>query len=132
LVVARSGVWVIDAKNYQGKVEVQRKVELRAAGGWLRRNDRLRIGGRDRTKLVAGMVKQVEAVALAIEDTNVPIYRVLCFTGADWGLLAKPFVVDDVLVTWPRALNKIISQPNGNNVAVPEVAARLATRLRAR
>jgi hypothetical protein len=126
LVVAPSGVWVIDAKNHAGKVE------LRDRGGWFRRDHRLFVGGRERTKLVVGMTKQVEAVALAVEDTNVPIYSVLCFTGAEWGLFAKPFVVDDVLVTWPRALIKVISQPNGYDLAVADAAARLATRLTAR
>jgi hypothetical protein len=123
VVVAPAGVWIIDTKNHSGTVE------LRDRGGWFRRDERLFVGGRERTKLVGGMTKQVEAVAQALDDATVPIYAVLCFTGADWALFAKPFVVDGVLVTWPRALIKVISQSKGYDVAVTDVVARLATRL---
>lgn len=46
LIVASSRVWVVDAKNYAGRVE------YRGVGGWLRPADyRIYVGGRDKTKL---------------------------------------------------------------------------------
>lgn len=123
VVIAPSGLWIVDTKNHSGKVE------LRDRGGWFRRDNRLFVGGRDRTNLVVGMAKQVETVERAVEDANMPIYPVLCFTGADWALFAKPFEVDGVLVTWPRALIKIISQSGGFHAAVHDVATRLASQL---
>jgi hypothetical protein len=123
VVVAPSGVWVIDTKHYDGKVE------LRNRGVWFRRDDHLFVKGHDQTKLVVAMTTQMNAVASAVADAIVPLYPVLCFTGAEWGLLAQPFVIDGVLVTWPRALVKTVTQSSGRDIAVPEVAARLATAL---
>jgi hypothetical protein len=34
----------------------------------------------------------------------VTVRAVLCFAGAEWGLLARPFQLRGVLVTWPAAL----------------------------
>jgi hypothetical protein len=56
LAIAASGVWVIDAKRYKGKVE------KRDVGGFFRTDVRLYVGGRDRTKTIAGLGWQVEAV----------------------------------------------------------------------
>jgi hypothetical protein len=55
LVVAPWGVFVIDAKNYKGRVERRDK------GGFFSTDYRLYVGGRDKTALVAAMSKQVEA-----------------------------------------------------------------------
>jgi hypothetical protein len=101
LVVAPSGVWVIDAKRYKGK-----RVE-RAWGV-------LKVGGRDGTKLVQGVHKQIEHVRLALTKaslTDVPLNGALCFIEADIGLLQRPFTVDGVTVTWRRALGKRLVEP---------------------
>lgn len=57
VVIARSGVWVIDAKNYKGRVE------RRDLGGLFSSDERLYVGGRDKTSLIRGMAKQVAAVS---------------------------------------------------------------------
>ena len=49
LVVAATGVWIVDAKSYRGKVE-QRDV-----GGWFTTDKRLFAGGRDRSGLSVGL-----------------------------------------------------------------------------
>jgi hypothetical protein len=49
LVVAASGIWIIDAKSYKGKVE-QRDV-----GKWLKTDNRLYVNGHDQTKLVVAL-----------------------------------------------------------------------------
>ena len=120
LVVAPSGVWVVDSKHYEGRIE------YRDVGGWFRRDERLFVGGRDRTRLVHGMVGQVAAVESAVNDTDVPVHGVLCFVGPGWSLLARPFEIDGVLVAWPKAAVKLIGTAGPLTVdMVDEVGRRL-------
>ncbi len=105
LVVAASGIWIVDAKSYKGKVE------LRDVGGWLKTDNRLYVNGRDHTKLIGGLAKQIDAVLTAIEDASVPIKAALCFVDSEWSLFAKPFQVRGVVVTWPRKLSEMIAEP---------------------
>lgn len=58
IAVTPSGVWVIDAKRYKGQ-----RPSLHVEGGLIRpRVETLRVGGRDKTKLVDGVRSQVEKV----------------------------------------------------------------------
>jgi len=67
IVVAPGGVWVIDAKQYKGAPA------LHIDGGFLRpRVESLRVGGRDKTKLVEGVRSQVARVTGAVADLDVP------------------------------------------------------------
>ena len=104
LVVAPWGVFVVDAKNYKGRVET------RDRGGFFSTDYRLYVGGRDKTALVAGMTKQAQAVrsALGDEDASVQICKTICFVDADWSLFARPIEMEGVHVLWPRALGKLI------------------------
>jgi len=111
LAVAASGIWVIDAKNYDGRVE-QRDV-----GGWFRTDLRLYVGGRDRTKAAEGLGWQVDAVRKALDGAQlavsgaVPVHAALCFIEADWKLFAKPFSQGGVWVTWGKKLVEMIAAP---------------------
>ena len=107
IAVTSGGVWVIDAKNYTGRV---RRVDK---GGWFSNDERLYVGRRDCTTLVGGMAKQVEAIARAIGEPTVPgfdvrVHAALCFVEAEWSLLARPFALDGVWVAWPRALATLL------------------------
>ena len=104
LVVAAAGVFVVDAKNYKGRVE------RRDRGGLFSVDDRLYVGGRDKTSLLGGMAKQAEAVRTALApDLAVPqLTQVLCFVDADWSLFARPLRFGDVHVLWPRALGTLL------------------------
>ena len=104
IVVASSGVWVIDTKHYHGRVE------RRDCGAWFRRDLRLYVGGRDKSKLVVGMTQQIDAVQRALAPTNVPIRPVLCFVAAEWRVLPRSFGIDGVLVTGPKVLTKAIKR----------------------
>lgn len=74
LIVASSGVWVVDAKNYNGRVEYRNKA------GWLSPADwRIYVGGRDQTKLAKGLEWQVTAVRKALGRADVAIHPALCF-----------------------------------------------------
>jgi Nuclease-related domain len=95
IAVARSGVWVIDAKRYNGKASVSRPLFGAA---------KLTIAGRDRSRLVEGLARQVELVeaiveqlapavavrgALCFVDTELPVLKALTFKGFPL-LHAKP------------------------------------------
>ena len=105
IAIAASGIWIIDAKLYKGKVE-QRDV-----GGWTKKDLRLYVNGRDKSKLVAGMARQVNAVLEAIGDADVPVNTALCFVESDWGLFGKPFLQGGVWVTWAKKLCEMIAAP---------------------
>lgn len=127
LAVATSGVWVVDAKHYRGRVE------HRDVGGWFRTNERLFVGARNCMNLVRAMAAQVEAVRAALGEPNssVPIRAALCFTGAEWGLFSRPFDIDGVAVMWPKALAGAISRAGPlKPEQIPILADTLAVRLK--
>ncbi|MEA2842493.1 MAG: hypothetical protein QOJ69_164 [Actinomycetota bacterium] len=127
LAVAPSGVWVIDAKRYDGQVA------KKDVGGWFATDIRLYVGRRDCTTLVTGMSKQVAAVraALGSDWTEVPVRPVLCFVGAEWAWLASPFDLRGVLVTWPMAARELLVRPGPYGPeCVKLIAAELGERLR--
>jgi hypothetical protein len=96
--VTASGVYVIDAKKYQGRPR------LRVEGGLLRpRVEKLLVGTRDCTKVVDGVLKQVAVVRTVVGD-QVPVHGVLCFVDADWPLIGGSFTTRGVDVVWPKRL----------------------------
>lgn len=126
LVIAASGVWIVDAKQWSGKVE-QRNV-----GGWFTTDLRLYVGGRDRSKTVDGLGRQMLAVNEALGDPEIPVVPALCFVGAEWGWFAKPFKFRDVWVSWAQCLAEMILEPGPlDPTAIERTAATLAARLRA-
>lgn len=103
IVVCPNGVMVVDAKQYKGRVS------LKVEGGFISPVVRkLVVGGRDRTKLVDGVVKQVGHVTEALVDVPVPVQGLLCFLEADWPLVGGSFTIRDVGVLWPRRLRKLL------------------------
>ena len=124
IAVAASGIWIIDAKNYKGKVE------QRAVGGLFNSDQRLYVDNRDRTKLVTGLARQINCVLEALEDADVPIDAALCFVDAEWGFFSKPFRQSGVWITWPKRLCETIAAPgplSPDHVAL--IAHRLASAL---
>ena len=96
--VTSTGVYVIDAKKYKGRPR------LHIDGGLLRpRVERLMVGTRDRTKVVDGVLKQVEVVRAVVGD-DMPVHGVLCFVDADWPLIGGAFTTRGVEVLWPKRL----------------------------
>jgi len=124
LAIATSGMWIIDAKNYRGMVE------HRDVGGWFKTDQRLFVGGRDRTKMAHGLGWQMAAVRTVIAEVEVPITGVLCFTDAEWRLFTKPFQQSGVWVTWAQKLAEMIAEPGPlTPVDIARIAHRLATAL---
>jgi hypothetical protein len=105
ITVTPSGVFVIDAKNYDGRVEV------RDVGPWHRVNDQLFVANRNRTQLVVGMERQVSTVRAAVPEA-LPVRGVLCFVGENWPrMFRRPLNVRDVLVVWPSWLVECLQRP---------------------
>lgn len=102
--VAPTGVWVVDAKAYRGKVV------RRETGPVWRRDNELFIGGRNRTSLAGGVRRQVEAVNAAMRRDEslhgTDLNAALCLTESEWGLLDLAFRVGNVWVLYPGALKK--------------------------
>jgi Nuclease-related domain len=110
IVIAPTGVYVIDAKNYTGRAQ------LRVTGGiFSPRVEKLMVGRRDCTKLVDGVHKQVDRVSelLARDDIgqDVPVRGMLCFVEGDWPLLGGSFTIEGLDVLWPKKARKIIAAP---------------------
>jgi hypothetical protein len=117
LAIAPTGVFVIDAKNYRGKVEV-RKPLLGAP--------KLVIDGRDRTKLIDGLDRQVAAVQTALRASrhaDVPVRGVLCFTTAELPLLGT-LKMRGHLLLYRKALAKRLNAQGALAPAVIEDLAR--------
>ncbi len=103
IAVTPTGVYVIDPKRYRG----QRPL-LKVEGGLIRpRVEKLVVGSRDRTKLVDGMLKQIDVVREVL-DNRTPIVGVLCFVDADWPLIGGSFRTRGVEVLWPKKLHPML------------------------
>ena len=124
IVICSTGVFVIDAKKYKGRPH------LKVEGGILRpRVEKLLVGSRDCTKLVDGVLKQVDLVrsALAVTHPRVPVRGALCFVDADWPLIGGSFAVGGVDVLWPKRLATTLAQPGSlQAVGVEETRLLLA------
>jgi hypothetical protein len=87
------------------------------------------VGRRDETRCITSSKRQWIAVekAAAAAGAAVPVRATVCFTGVELPLFARPWVMDGVLVTWPRALARTLR--NGGSLdrgRRAEVAALLA------
>lgn len=107
LVVASSGIWIIDAENDTGKVE------QRNAGTGTQPNMQLYVNNRNQTQLAEKMDWQFSAVRRVLDTVGfgvIPIHCCVCFTNADWPMYAKPFAIGKVWVGWGDALTATITQ----------------------
>jgi len=101
IAVAPSGVWVIDSKRYKGKVAVAKPLFGQA---------KLTIAGRDKTKLVEGLAKQVALVEAVMPEVapGVPVRGALCFVDADLPLLGN-LSFNGYPLLYPKRLAKRIN-----------------------
>lgn len=121
IAIAPSGVWVIDSKRYKGKVRVSKPLFGQPT---------LTIAGRDKTKLIDGLTKQVALVAAVMPDIapGVRVRGALCFVDADLPLLATP-CFNGYHLLHPRPLAKRINAPGPLAAAhVQAVATEIARR----
>jgi hypothetical protein len=111
IVVAPSGVWIIDSKVWKGKIEYKSATMMGTA-------KRLFVGGTDRTPAVEAIFNLVIPVAQFIGDRSVPIKPALVFIEGDWSdasaariLASKPYQHLSVWISWPKAIWKKINEP---------------------
>ena len=108
LAVVASGIWVIDTKHFRGRLE------RRDLGGWFVPRPRLFVAGRDQGRLVTSARRQQAQVAetLVAEEPagGLLVRATLCFTGAQVGPFTRTFTLEWVLVTWPRAFARVLTQ----------------------
>lgn len=108
IVVAPSGVWVIDAKRWNGKIQ------FKNVGGWFGNNYRLSVAGRDKTTDIEKIYSYVIPVANLLANPSIPIYPALAFVDPDWRIslwrLAsrRPYRHLRVWLTLPDALVAMI------------------------
>lgn len=121
LAIAASGVWVIDAKRYTGKVAVSKPLFGQA---------KPTIAGRDKSKLADGLAKQVALVETAMREiaTGVPVHGAFCLVDADLPMLGK-LTFEGFPLLYPKSLAKRLNAagPLGRE-RVAAVASNLATR----
>jgi hypothetical protein len=103
LIVAPAGVFVVDAKAYDGALRI------RDRGGLFRADERLYVGGRDCSKL-ADMAWQVEPVTRIVRwaGCELAVTPVLCFIGAEWPLVFPPKEFRGVRLASPKMLRKLL------------------------
>jgi hypothetical protein len=97
IAIVPSGVWVIDTKQYRGRVQ------QRDLGGWFVSRPALFVNGHNRTSLIGGVLRQLDKVQTAV-GAAAPLHATLCFADAEWGLLGRPFTIEGVSVTWAKRL----------------------------
>ena len=105
IAIGPAGVYVIETRELTGRIE------KRDVGAWLRADERLFVGGRDRTKLLAGVEEQCAVVRTALADlADTPVHPVLCVVGGEWSpLRLKPIRLGAFTCTWPRGLARLVA-----------------------
>jgi hypothetical protein len=107
LVIASSGVWVIDAKNYSGKIE------CRDLSTWDAPRVELRVNGWNSTRNAEGLVTQRQAVVEALATIGMqaaPVESVLCFVGLEQAPSGRPHRVLGSLAVSPAELIPMTQQ----------------------
>ena len=111
IVVAPSGVWIIDSKVWRGKIAYK-------STSMFGTEKRLFVGGKDRTAAVEAIFNLVIPVAQVLGDKSVPIRPALVFIDGDWSdasaariVTSRPYQHLSVWISWPKAIWKKINEP---------------------
>jgi hypothetical protein len=105
IVVAPGGVFVVDAKRYEGTIRV------RDVSGLFKRDERLYVGRRDCSRLAENMTWQVDAVENALASVQrdpPPVTPVLCFVRGEWPFLFPPDTYRGVRLEGTRSIKKLV------------------------
>ena len=128
LVVAPAGVFVVDAKHYQGLIRIRNR-------GWFFRPDwRLYVGSRDCSRLARSMAWQVEAVTRILTAAGIdplpPVTPVLCFVQGEWPLFRAPEEFEGVRLEGVRSIkNLLVDNPELTDAEIERLAATLVVAL---
>ena len=109
IAIAPAGVFVLDAKYYQGLIKVVDK------GSFFRSDLRLTVGGRNKSGLAENMGWQLKAVTKALVDAGVdplpPVTAVLCFVDASFPIFGRPKSFEGVRIESDRSIVKVLGEP---------------------
>jgi len=119
LAIAPTGVFVIDAKNIKGKVSIANP---------LFGPSRLMISGRNRTRLIDGLDRQVSVVreALTAGGHEVPVRGALCFTTADLPMFGTLSMREHLLVQRKALAKRLNAKGPLQSAAIDMLARDLA------
>jgi hypothetical protein len=129
IAVGPSGIFVIDSKVVSGKIST------RATGPIFNRGPaKLFVGGRDKSRDIQGMGRQVSVVRNALDDlpwaAGIALTPMLAFVGAEVGLFENPRTVQGVWVGWPKALARTVCRPGPlSQDVVHQIVTTIAARL---
>ena len=119
ILITEKAVFVIDAKNYRGLVSVEYE-------SFFSKKEILKIDGKDRTKLVLGVQKQVSLVREALSDeirSPESIQGVLAFFAADWPLISPAKQILDIKLNGRKGLADLIQKhPKIENLDIKKIS----------
>ena len=119
ILVTDKAVFVIDAKNYRGLVSVEYE-------SFFSKKEILKIDGKDRTKLVLGVQKQVSLVRDALEGeigNTDSIQGVLAFFAADWPLISPAKQILDIKLNGRKGLVDLIQRhPKSEELNIKKIS----------
>jgi len=121
IAVGPGGVTVIDSKTRSGKI-----TRDWYGGLCVEKHTTLKINGRDQTKLIAGVEKQIGYVRAALAklspDLDVDVAGALCFPDVGGLPLFRRVEVRGILVDGPKRVAKLAARPGSLS---PDVATRI-------
>ena len=129
VVVASTGVWIIDSKKWTGEIRYRRP-------GLQSTDPRkyLTVDGKDRTSEIAKIYRLVIPVAQVIADPSVTVHPVLAFIEATWGAMESlhfmrgkgPYEHEGVLISGGHSFIELI---NATGPLTPDAVESLWRRL---
>lgn len=124
IAITKAGVFVIDAKNYKGVIEIRDK-----SGFFEKSAPELWVGKRNRMNLITGMKKQISIIdgILRSNSIDMPVIGVLTFYDAEWetfSFLRKQVEVEGVLIN-SKGIEAILSRDGSLSLNEVEDATNL-------
>ncbi len=130
LVIAPSGIWIVDSKNYEGRPE------CRDVGGFRSPDWRLYVNGRDRSNTLDNFEWQVPAVRAVLDPMGfgeAPIHPTLVFTQWKKALFERPIELRGARAVWMKKLVELVNEPGPLSAdALRAIATQLSARLPAK
>lgn len=109
IAIAPSGIFVLDAKYYEGLIKV---VNL---GSFFRSDWRLMVGGRNKSGLAENMAWQLKAVTKALVNGGVdplpPVSAVLCFIDPSFPIFDRPRSFEGVRIESEKSVVRVLTEP---------------------
>ena len=109
ITIGPGGVTVIDDKTHRGKIRVDR-----LGGLFCARRSVLTIGGREQSRLIASVERQVELVRTALSrvgEDQIDVRAALCFPHVDGLPILAQLIVHEIIIDGPKPVAKLARRP---------------------